>query len=734
MPRARSEEERTGLVSKLAAGRGPQPAPWLRPFAWLWAQRAWIAAIVGAAFILSTLYVLWVVRELPDPSQSVLAAGDVVVLDRNGKLIEDWNPAGHYHVNLSLHDMGPNAPAAVLAAEDRNFYSHGAIDPGSTARALWVDITQRAFNEGGSTITQQLVKIQLLTPQKSLTRKVQELVLAVTLEQRYSKDQILTMYMNRVYFGHGAYGIGAAAKTYFNRDAKSLTPAQAAFLAGLIQAPTAYDPVSHFDLARERELYVLQGMVATGKLSAADAEKAQAEDVKSEFKIQATARQSKAPHFVDHVLATLETMFGSAAIQQGGLVVHTTLDLNLQQIADQAVKNGVKDLASNHVNNGALLAANPKTGEVLAWVGSADYGNDSIAGQFDVVLAQRQPGSSFKPYVYEAALRDHKITWATILKDSPTDFGGYTPNDFDNGGMGNISARTAILFSRNIPAVQVAQMEGMDNVIALAHQMGIKSNLDPGLSTAIGGSDVTLFEHLQGYEVFADQGVRHDLSIIREVDDAGGKAVYTHGTSGGAPVLSPADSYLITDVLKNYQNQWNFGWNRQMASKTGTSDNGHGGIPDSWIMAYNPDIVAGVWVGNTAPNGGGGLITAFGESVGRTVMGRFVNALPANMRDWYSQPAGIVRGCNGADPQDPFLQGACAASPRPSGSASPTSGPSASAEPSASAAPSASSSPAPSPAPSPVPTPLPASPTPPPASPTPPPASPAAGSSPQASP
>ena len=704
-----------------AAARGGRQALWRRPAGWLWAKRVWIVAAVGVVFVALTLYILWVVKDLPDPSQNVLAAGDVVVLDRNGKLIEDWNPAGHYHVDVALKDMGPYAPKAVMAAEDRNFYTHGAVDLVSIGRALWVDVTQGGLNEGGSTITQQLVKIQLLTPQKSVTRKVQELILAQTLEQRYSKDQILSMYLNRVYFGHGAYGIGAAAKTYFSKNAKDLTPAQAAFLAGLIQAPTAYDPVTHFDLARQRELYVIQGMVATGALSSADAEKATSEDVKSELKIQPSARQSLAPHFVDHVLVDLERMFGSAAIQQGGIVVHTTLDLGLQKIAQSAVTNGVQDLSSMNVNNSAMLAADPKTGEVLAWVGSADYANDSIAGQYDVVLAERQPGSSFKPYVYEAALRDHKITWSTVLHDRQTNFNGYSPHDFDNGGMGDITARTAILNSRNIPAVEVGQMEGIQNVINLAHQMGIQSHLDPGLSTAIGGSDVTLFEHVQGYQTFANQGQRVDLSVIREVDDAGGHSVYTNNPKR-TTVLTPAEAFLMSDVLKDYQNQWHFGWNRQMASKTGTSDNGTGGIPDSWIMAYNPDIVVGVWVGNTAPNGGGGLIHAYGENVGLTTMKRFVNALPSNMRDWYSQPPGIVRGCGG-DSQDPFLAGACTASPKPSSSASPTAGPSASPTASPSSAPAVSPSPSPAPAPSPSPAPSPA--------PSP---SPAAPASPQATP
>ncbi|TMD00299.1 MAG: hypothetical protein E6J05_03875 [Chloroflexi bacterium] len=684
-------------------GRVPQkPAQGHGIFGWIWAKRGWIAAVTGIVFLLSTLYVLWAIKDLPDPSQDVLAAGDVVVLDRNGKLIEDWSPAGHYHVSLKLSEMGSYATSATLAAEDRNFYHHGAIDVGSTARAVWVDVTHLGLREGGSTITQQLVKIQLLTPQKSFTRKLQESVLAVALEERYSKDQILTMYMNRVYYGHGAYGIGAAARTYFSKDAKDLTAAQAAFLAGLIQAPAAYDPKLHYDLAHDREVYVLKGMVTIGALKPEQADQAAAEDVKAELKIQASARQSKAPHFVDYVLSSLEQTFGPAAVQQGGIAVHTTLDLDLQQAADSAVKNGIRDLAWANINNSALLAANPKTGEILAWVGSADYSNDSIAGQYDVVLAERQPGSSFKPYVYEAALRDHKITLATILDDHTQSFNGYVPHDFDNGGMGKIPARTALVYSRNIPAVEVGQMEGMNNVISLAHAMGINSHLDPGLSTAIGGSDVTLLEHVQGYEVFANQGQKIELNAIKSIDDGSGKTVYTHDVLGPQQVLSPAEAYLITDVLKQYQYKWGFGWNRQMASKTGTSDNGHGQIPDSWIMAYNPDIVAGVWVGNTAPNGGGGMIRAFGESVGQTIMARFVNALPSKMRGWYSQPSGIVRATCGSQ-QEILLSGTEGMCPSPSPSPSPS--PTLSPLPSPTDLPSPSSLPSPIPSPSLVPSP-----------------------------
>jgi len=675
----------------------------------MWKRRIAIAAAIVVISVVSTAYVAWALQDLPDPN-SGLAPGDIVILDRNGQLIEDYSPAGHYHVNLTLDQMGRYAPAAVIAAEDRNFYHHGAIDLQSTARAIWVDLTSGGLYQGGSTITQQLVKIQLLTPEKSLPRKAHELVLAIGLEQRFSKDQILTMYLNRVYFGHGAYGVGAAARTYFNKDAKDLSPAQAAFLAGLIQAPSAYDPVLHYSSAKARQEYVLSGMVTTGALSQSDADQAATEDVKSELHIQLSARQSKAPHFVDFVLTQLESMFGSAAVQQGGLVVHTTLDLNLQALAQQSVAQGVVDLHWANVNNAALLAADPKTGEVLAWVGSADYTNDSIGGQFDVVVAERQPGSSFKPYVYEAALRDHKITLATVLKDELTNFNGYTPHDFDNGGMGMIPARTALLFSRNIPAVEVGQMEGMNNVIALAHQMGINSNLDPGLATAIGGSDVTLLEHVQGYEVFANQGQRVNLNWIKSVDDGQGNVLYQRPGSDPKNVLTPAESYLITDVLRHYQYQWGFGWNRQMASKTGTSDNGHGQIPDSWVMAYNPDIVIGTWVGNTAPNGGGGHILAFGESVGSSLLRHFVNGLPNKMRDWYSQPNGLVRGCSSNELLLAGTQNLCP-SPSPSPSPSCTSPvsplPLLSPSPGVSQCPSPSPSPSPSPKPSPSPLPSP---------------------------
>ena len=616
-------------------------------------RRGWGAALAGVLICVAFLgYVGVTLRQLPEPGRE-LVARSIVVYDRNGQVLADRNPKGEYHVPLTLAEMGKYGPAATLAAEDREFYSHGAVDPIAMARAAAVDVTRGSAAQGGSTITQQLVKIQLAQPQKTLDRKLQEVMLAWALEHRYSKDQILEMYLNRVYYGHGAYGLGAAAKAYFGKDrnASDLTPAQAALLAGLLQAPNGYDPQTHFSLARERQLYVLHGMVATGALTAAAEQKAEQEPVDKEFNFNTGYRQEKAPHFVDYVISRLEQQFGSAAIQQGGLAVYTTLDPNLQALAEKSVTDGVRSLGAKGVNNGDLLAVRPSTGEILAWVGSAAYDDAAIGGQYDVVLAPRQPGSSFKPYTYEAALKDHKIALCTTLQDEPTNFNGYQPLDFDNRFLGSLPARKALLLSRNVPAVEVGRLEGMDRVIALAAAMGVHSKLEATLPTAIGASEVTMLEHVQGYQVFANQGAKVPLVGITRVVDGSGSAIFEQkpGTQDGrTQVLTPAESYLITDTLKGYAAQWGLGWTRPMAGKSGTSGGSQLGVhPDAWMMAYSPDIVVGAWAGNTGANGGGQPTSAFGTDVGSTISAEFINNLPPDLKHWYAQPAGLTQSRSG---------------------------------------------------------------------------------------
>lgn len=647
----------------------------------------YIAFAIVLLFAAFTGYVIWTLRDMPDPGKQDVLAGTVTVFDRKGRVIEQRNAKGQYHEVLGLKDMGTYGPAATLAAEDRDFYHHGAVDPASTLRAAFVDLTSHGYNQGGSTITQQLIKIQLLSPQKSILRKLQEAILAIAVEQRYSKDQVLDMYLNRVYYGHNAYGLGAATKTYFghDKDAKDLTVGQAAFLAALIQAPTYYDPQTHYDRAKARQLYVLNGMVARGDLSRADADQAAQENIQAELKFDTAFRQSKAPHFVDYVLSKLEQQYGSAAVQQGGYAIYTTLDLDLQAKADQAVKDGVSKLHYSGVNNGMMLAANPSTGEILAWVGSADYYNQDIGGQYDVILSPRQPGSSFKPYDYEAALRDHKITLATITHDKPTDFGnGYKPLNFDNGYMGDISARKALDESRNVPAVEVARDEGIQNVIDLAHSMGIRTDLQPVLSTAIGGSEVTMFDHLQGYQVFANSGQKVPLMAITKIQDSAGNTLYQQDPGkqdGQTRALTAAEAFLMTDVLKDYQNVWGLGWRRQMASKSGTTGGSQTGVhKDAWMMAYNAKIVVGAWEGNTAAGGGGNSISTFGTQVGQTALAEFINGLPQDYSGLPARPDGIVdgKGCPGqADAShEIFLPGteklSCNTAPSPSPTPSPT--------------------------------------------------------------
>jgi membrane peptidoglycan carboxypeptidase len=618
-----------------------------------WIAMAVILLVAGFAG-----YVVWTLRDLPDPGRQDVLAGTVSVFDRKGRMIEQRNAKGQYHVVMKLADMGNLAPQATLAAEDRSFYQHGAIDIPSTIRAAFVDLTSHGYSQGGSTITQQLIKIQLLTPQKSVFRKIQEAILAGAVEQRYSKDQILEMYLNRAYYGHNAYGIGAATKTYFGagKDPKDLSIGQAAFLAGLINAPFYYDPQTHYDRAKARQLYVLNGMVARHDITQQQADEAAAENIQAELKFDMSYRQSRAPHFVDYVLSKLEQQYGSAAVQQGGFNVYTTLDLDLQAQADKAVKDGVHQLRYGGVNNGMLLAVKPDTGEILAWVGSADYYNTDIGGQYDVILSPRQPGSSFKPYDVAAALHDHKATLATVLQDKPTDFGGgYKPLDFDNRYMGDISVRKSLLLSRNIPMVQLGQKEGMSNVISLAQAMGIKTQLQDVPSTAIGGSEVTMFDQVQGYEVFANQGQKVPLMGITKITDGSGNTLFQLDAGkqdGQSRVLSAAETYLVADVLKDYSSQWSLGWRRKMAGKSGTTGGSQTGVhKDAWMMAYSPDIVVGAWGGNTSAGGGGASISTFGTEVGQTISAEFINSLPASYKNWYSRPDGVVdgRGCPGQD-------------------------------------------------------------------------------------
>ncbi|MBO0704854.1 MAG: penicillin-binding protein [Candidatus Dormibacteraeota bacterium] len=594
-------------------------------------------------------YVLWTARDLPDPGRSPNFARSIQIYDRNGAEIANLSSSGAFYQQKKLDEVSPWAVKATLAAEDRTFYQHGPLDYGAIIRSAGHDAVKGGYTEGASTITQQVVTISVLNKaDRTPMRKMQEAILATAMERKYSKDQILEMYLNRVFYGHNAYGIGAASKVFFDKDAKDLTPGQSAFLAGIINGPGYYDPMTQYERAKSRQAYVLDGMVEMGALTQQQAQQAAQENIAAELKFTPLGTSTLAPHFASYIEGQLENELGANAVQQGNFRVYTTLDSALQQKATQAVQKGVASLRGKRVDNGSLLAADPKTGEILAWVGSADYSNTQIGGQFDLVAnGRRQPGSSFKPYTYEAALRDHKVNLSTVVPDRPYTYPGTDQPvlDWDNSYKGDTSVRTALVQSRNVPAVKVGQMEGTQNVINLAKQMGVTSPLDNVPSLAIGSSPITMLENVQGYQVFANQGTKVPLHGITKVTDASGKPVALPSQPAPQQVLTPAQSYLITDVLKNYQNQWDLGWNRQMAGKSGTT----GGAeldqhPDAWMMGYNPNIVVGTWAGNTGPNGNGTSVSAFGTDVGSSITRTFINSLPAQLNGWYSQPPGLTRG------------------------------------------------------------------------------------------
>jgi membrane peptidoglycan carboxypeptidase len=620
------------------------PRNWRRLLTW-----GVIIALIGGGGLFS--YVLWTLRDVPDPSHKPSFANSITIYDRNGKVIDQIQNSGAYYQEHSLKEMGQWGPAATLAAEDRDFYIHGPINYTSTLRAAARDVLHHSYVEGASTITEQVVNISVNNSkhQGSFLWKMQEAVLATGLEQRYSKDQILEMYMNRVFYGHNAFGLGAATKVFFGSqmEPKDLDPAQAAFLAAIINGPGYYDPLLHYERAKQRQLYVLDGMVKTHALTQQQADAAAKEDIKPMLKVGPLTHPSSAPHFVNYVIGKLEQQVGASTLQHGSFKVYTTLDLGLQQNAVAAVQHGMSRLGRYDVNNGALLAADPRTGEILAWVGSADFNDNSIAGQFDVITSARQPGSSFKPYVYEAALRDKKITLSSIIPDVPYSYPDGTPvTNWEGAYEGNITIRQALVRSRNVPAVKVGQMQGMESVIQLAQQMGIKSNLKDLPSTAIGGSEISIMDNLQGYQVFANQGKMMPLLSITKIVDDGGNSAFDQqpGTQvGQSQVLSPAETYLITDVLRYYNQQWGLGWRTTMAGKSGTTGSDALLHPDAWMMAYNPKIVIGSWAGNTGPNGH--AMRAFGTNVGSTITAQFINSLPDTYRGWYpGSPDGLVRG------------------------------------------------------------------------------------------
>ncbi|TIS58696.1 MAG: penicillin-binding protein, partial [Mesorhizobium sp.] len=511
-------------------------------------------------------------------------APNIKIVSVDGQLIANRGMSGGEAVGLD--EMSPYIPEAVVAIEDRRFYSHFGIDPIGLTRAMVTNVLGGHFSQGGSTLTQQLAKNLFLTPDRTLERKVQEVLLALWLEHKHSKDQILEMYLNRVYFGSGAYGVEAASRRYFGKSARDVSLSEAALLAGLLKAPSRLSPARDPKAAEERAQLVLAAMRGEGKIS------------DKEYKVALSAPATRSPSYwtgsenyvADTVMEELPDLIGDV---RGDIVIDTTVDLTLQKLAEQSIRRLIDESGKKlNVSQGALVSIDD-SGAVRAMVGGYDYSTS----QFDRASeARRQPGSAFKPFVYMAALEAGR-TPDSVRNDAPIRIGKWTPDNYGGKYYGKVTLATALAKSLNSVAAQLTMEVGPDAVVEAAHRMGIQSDLQSNTSIALGTSEVTPLELTAAYVPFANGGYKPDIHFISRVTTAGGKVLYENN-GGSAPRVLKADivgmmnSMMTGTVEIGTAKKAAFNW--PSAGKTGTSQNSR----DAWFVGYTANLTTGVWFGN----------------------------------------------------------------------------------------------------------------------------------------
>jgi penicillin-binding protein 1C len=562
------------------------------------------------------------------------------ILDRNGNsLYEILDPNAGRRTYVPLEQISPVLIAATIATEDQEFYNHPGFDPAAILRALWQNYRTNGQGGGASTITQQLARALLLSPEeraeRTYSRKAREIILAAEITRRYSKDDILELYLNEIYYGNLAYGIEAASETYFAKTANQLTLSEASFLAGLPQSPSVYDVYTNRDITLERQQQVLVLMfglsqskgcikvntsevpICVDELAAANA----ANEMKS-YVFNPPNINTRYPHWVNYIREQLEAQYGAQTIYRSGFVVYTTLDPTLQDQAQALVTDQLSQLAANNAHNGALVSIRPSTGEILAMVGSPDFYNEAISGQINMANSPtRQPGSSIKPINYVAAF-EKGWTPATLIWDVPSEFPPsgdpndtrepYRPVNYDGRFHGPVTVRTALSNSLNVPAVKTLNFVRVyddpstpqkDGMVAMAERLGITSLTRPdyGLALTLGGGDVSLLDMTSAFSVFANYGKRVPPVAILKIVDFQGNVVYEYKPSEPQQVIRAEHAFLISSILSdNEARSWMFGRNSvlnlpfQVAAKTGTTND----FRDNWTLGYTPDLVTGVWVGN----------------------------------------------------------------------------------------------------------------------------------------
>jgi len=567
-----------------------------------------IVLILLSVASITALY-FYFLKDLPSPQKLTSTTGSfsTQIYDRNGKhlytIYSDRN-----QTFIPLNKIPKDIQHATIAVEDKDFYRHGAIDLRGITRAIYSNIFHENL-QGGSTLTQQLVKNGLLTPERTITRKIKELALSIIVEYMYSKDEILEMYLNQVPYGGTSYGVEAAAQTYFGKSIQKLNLAQQAYLAGLPEAPSTFSPYgSHPELGKKRQKEILNKMHAQGYINKEELKKAE----EFELKFQKITNPIQAPHFVFYVRELLEKKYGEKTVEEGGLKVVTSLDLKLQKFAQQTVASEVAKLKDNHVGNGATLITNPSTGEILAMVGSKDW-YDGKDGNVNMTIQELQPGSSIKPINYATGLVKG-YTAATIFVDKAVCFPNpgsspYCPRNYDGKFHGPVSMRLALGNSFNIPAVQMLKLNTVESMIATASAMGISTFNDPsryGLSLTLGGGEVTMTDMATAFGVFANLGYRIDLHPVLKITDRNNEVLeeYTPPKSPifGEKVLPPGVAWIISDILAdNNARLMEFGSNSELkidkkfvSVKTGTTND----FKDNWTIGYTPEYLVAVWVGN----------------------------------------------------------------------------------------------------------------------------------------
>jgi len=580
---------------------------------------------------------------------------DMLIFDRRGNLLADVGDQGDHRVVVPLGYISPNVINATIAVEDHSFYSNSGVDFGAVVRAALADYSHRGIKQGGSTISQQLVKQLFIGPHpdNSIQRKAKEAALALELNRNYSKQQILEMYLNTIFYGSQTYGIEAAAHSYFQTNAHDLTLAQASMLAGLPQAPTQYNPLINLAAAKQRQLAVLVAMVDNHFISQKEADAAYA----TKLQIYPPVNHFQAPYFVDYVLKTLRQQYHIEPGDRRGYRVYTSLDLNLQLMAEQVVRDQIAQ-KGNYYNfhDAALVSMDPKTGEILAMVGGDDYNRPG--GWINMADTPRQPGSTFKIYTYTAAIESRKFNMTTPILDAPLVFptwGGdsgferYIPLNYDLRYHGVLPLKMAMGNSLNIPAVKTELRVGLQNVLSAARRMGVTHLTQPddnySLSLTLGGYPVTPLDMATGVSTLATLGVRHMPAPVISIKDATGKDVFTYDPAKNEyRAISEEVAFIIGSIMSDDRNRClSFGCNgdltlpgRHVAAKTGTTQ----AFRDNWTIGFTPTLATAVWIGN--PDNTPLSHNSTGIVGAAPIWHKFMQqALASTPDQWYAKPAGV---------------------------------------------------------------------------------------------